>query len=1180
MISFQSVSVVALLYLVLLFFIAYVGDSKKYQNKPLIPVNLVYALSLAVYCSSWTFYGAVGTAASSGFDYLAIYFGPFLVFVFGYPLIRRVIIICKQTNITSVSDFISSRFGKSRRIGVLVTVIAVVGSLPYIALQLKAVSITFTSLVSESDAESGGLSFASADIVALYTGLILATFAVLFGTRHLDSTEHHRGMVLAIAFESIVKLAAILAAGYYAVTLLFDNIDQERFSQIIATTSLIGDSPERQSNWISFLTKTMLAMGAIVLLPRQFQVTVVESFHHRQFKTAMWLMPIYLILTSIIVIPIALTGLTLIPDGEADLYVLGLPLLGESQFLSIFIFIGGLSAATGMVIVAVISLSTMVCNDLVMPNLIRSKSVDISKSENLDKLILLVRRLAIVGLIAGSFGYYKLANYNTNLANIGLIAFAAIFLFVPAFLCSLYWRRAHSEGIFWGLLAGFAIWGYTLLLPTILDAETIQAVWASNAWIHPQALFGVRFDNSLTHGVFWSTTVNLGLIVFFSLRKQQSVLEKLQASRFYTAGKGDRQGSIESPANRIPVHPDALKILAERIIGQENTEKLFQEYENRTGRLLRDETQVDRKLLALVQTAIVGVIGTPSAQKLISETILGGEEYLEEATTIVDDASTALQFNRTLLQTTLENITHGIAAVDKDLNLVIWNDRYLQIFDYPENFIYVGKPVKEVLEYNARRGDFQEKNPENEIRKRLKYLAKKNRYESVRTRASGVIVKSVGEPLPGGGFVTTYEDITKSVRASEQLKAANEELEDRVKERTRELEVITQELKRNTRSKTHFLAAASHDLLQPINAARLFTHSIQEKKEDGETVKLLANRVEQSLASANQLLRALLDISKLDAGGIKPESTDFPLTEFIEDISREFEPTADAKNVTLKTSVPEIRAFTDKQLLLSVLQNLVTNAIRYTDSGGSVCLSVVETEPKNTSSRSLAKISVTDDGIGIASQDLESIFGEFYRVKSSQNDDKSGLGLGLSIVDRISRLLQLNISVESALGQGSTFSIEVPISDALSDQTDLKASPVHETLDAGQLVDVKVLCIDNDMAVLDAMTNLLKGWGCDVVSVKSYGHAKEHLLRDDFQFVLADYRLDDEETGLDVLKLAAEQSDSGRFQGILITAEHDETLGGRVFDLGFHYLEKPVEPKELKTLLLCLVPGTEIADVS
>lgn len=1161
----EFVALIGFVYIFVLFLIAYFGDSDYSRVNAQDNTNVVYALSLAVYCSSWTFYGAVGTAAVDGLDYLAIYLGPFLVFVFGYPMMRRIIIICKQNNITSISDFIASRYGKSRRIGLLVMVIAVIGSLPYIALQLKAISSSFLVMSSHTSNNNAYLG----DNIGFITGVVLAVFTILFGTRHLDATEHHKGMILAISFESIVKLVAILAVGYYAMFLLFNTDSLSNASSDMGLPSI--DSvfsgyvfTDTNSTLISFLTKTLLSMSAIFLLPRQFQVTIVEARDHRQFKTAQWVMPVYLILTSVIVIPIALTGSLLLPNSESDLYVLTLPLMAGNETLAMIAFIGGLSAATGMVIVASISLSTMVCNDLVMPYLISIKRLDILNRKNLNHVILLVRRGAIIGLLSGAYGYYILIDSNAQLANIGLVSFAAIVQFLPSVLCALYWRRANSKGVFWGLIAGFVAWSYTLMMPTILKDSGVFNTISSNNWLHPQSLLGMSFDNPLTHGVVWSLGVNIGFLVYFSLREKQSTLEEIQASRFFFSGVKGSNVAQANDLNPYLVHPEALRILSERIIGVRNTDAIFDQYEHQTGINLSEISSVDRRLISLVQTAIAGVIGSTSAQRVISDTLLGDQEYLEEASTLVDEASSVLKFNRNLLQTTLQNITHGISVVDDQLNLVVWNDRYLTLFEYPENMVYVGKPIRELLDFNAKRGDFGDRDHRTEINKRLKFLQTKKPYKVVRERSNGLIVKSTGEPMPGGGFVTTYEDITESVKASELLRVANEELEYRVHQRTKELEILTEELERNTKSKTHFLAAASHDLLQPINAARLFANSVSERANKPQEVERLAESIDRSLVTANHLLRALLDISKLDSGGIVPDVSAFALRPMVHGLIDELEPSAQNKQVILSSNMCELFVQTDKQLLLSVLQNLLTNALRYTSPDGAVTINAEISE-----NDTFVAISVIDTGLGIEKGKLDDIFNEFFQIKTSSSNASNGLGLGLSIVKRISRLLDLRVHVESNYGKGSAFTINVPL--AKGELGSMNNGPVEANyVPVDHLRHLKILCVDNDHAVLEAMQTLIEGWGCDVVCVKSYEEGVLLLRSHSFDIVLADYRLDFDETGLDLLNVFKQQSGGANdvIAGVLVTAEQNEELKKEAQKLGFQFLAKPIEPAALKSLLV------------
>ncbi len=1157
----DAIALIGFAYIFLLFLIAYFGDRGSLKAGKPYNSNFVYALSLAVYCSSWTFYGAVGTAAVDGLDYLAIYLGPCLVFLFGYPVVRRIILICKQNSITTISDFLSSRYGKSRKIAMLVTVIAVAGSLPYIALQLKAISSSYSILSNDglgSHVEARGF---ISDNVALIVAAGLVLFTILFGTRHLDATEHHKGMILAIAFESIVKLVAILAVGYYAMYLLLDAGAHSGFGDFVDSQPLKEAFGGGNSTWTSFSTKLLLSMSAIILLPRQFQVAVVEARDHTQFKTAMWVMPVYLVLTSVIVIPIALSGMVLLPNSPEDMYVLSLPLTAGNNTLAVVAFIGGLSAATGMVVVAAISLSTMICNDLVMPLLIRRNGISFLKRDDLNNVILTIRRLAILGLMLGAYGYFKMIDSNQQLANIGLVSFAGIIQFLPATLFAIFWRRAHSEGVFLGLAGGFLLWAYTLVLPTILSQGSIDSVFADSV-LHPQSLFGFSFDNSLTHGVVWSLGVNVLMIVVFSFRESQSVIEELQASRFFYAGASSRTSKSSGAATNVyEVSPDALHIVAERIIGAKSSRALFSQYEQRTGLDLSIETEADQGLIAAVQTAIAGVIGTASAQRVISDTLLGDEEFIGELTHLVDETSTALKFNRNLLQTTLQNITHGIAVVDDDLNLVVWNDNYLKMFNYPESMIYVGKPIRLVFEYSAERGDFAGKDAAVEIAKRIKYLQQRSKYTTVRETVSGVILKATGVPMPDGGFVTTYEDITESVNAAKLLREANEELETRVQERTLELEAITKELERNTRSKTHFLAAASHDLLQPINAARLFTHSISERSNDPSEVARLSKSIDQSLTTANELLRALLDISKLDAGGIEPEPKVLSVQEFLRGIESEMQASANDKQVSLTVDASPLFIFSDRQLLFSVMLNLVANALRYTPEGGRVALRAFRSELGRV------KISVVDSGLGIAKEHLDHIFTEFYQVNDGKRRSSRGLGLGLSIVKRICSLLEVDFDVKSEVGKGSTFSITLPETKSLPSMT--RSVDNKPPMMDMKLIGTRVLCLDNDDNVLAAMETLLEGWGCEVSCVVSYEEAKQQFDDNEYDVVLADYRLDGDATGLDFLEKC--RGSSKPLQGVLITAEQDKTLKNKAADNDLLYMAKPIEPAALKSLMMYLV---------
>ncbi|HED14951.1 MAG TPA: hybrid sensor histidine kinase/response regulator, partial [Gammaproteobacteria bacterium] len=619
----ELIAFIAIAYVSILFFIAYRGDQKAQRGHYVRNKSLIYSLSLAVYCSSWTFFGAVGSAARSGWDYFAIYLGPILVFVFGYRVIQRIIIICKQYSITSISDFLSSRYGKSRQVAVVVTFIAVIGSLPYLSLQLQAISMGFTTLTTPANSvEYFSMTQGVWSDTAFWSALILALFSILFGTRHLSATEHHRGMMNAIAFESIVKLIAILLVGLYATQLLFSQFQwQQILHQPFELTSIASASS--RFSWADFSTKLLLSMGAIMLLPRQFQVTVVEGDDHQQMKAARWLFPLYLLLISLLVVPIALAGLMLLPNSEnADFFVLYLPQKNAVHSLSMIAFIGGISAATGMVIVASISLSTMVCNDVVMPFLIRSKIVDIKKRPDLSPLILSIRRVTIILLLLSSYGYFRVSGNNQQLANMGLLSFAAIIQLAPAMIAALYWRRANQRGVMLGLSIGFLTWAYTLLLPNFVSADTLDGLFAQLPWLHPHHLFNIPFHSSLTHGVVWSLLFNTTAVVVGSMRYVPSMLDKIQASIFshtYVAHETLAQ-STDFAANATVAN---ARLLSESIIGSGPTEQLFNNIQATTHIPLQENDTVTRQLIEDIERAVAGVIGASSARHIITTQLLG-----------------------------------------------------------------------------------------------------------------------------------------------------------------------------------------------------------------------------------------------------------------------------------------------------------------------------------------------------------------------------------------------------------------------------------------------------------------------------------------------------------------------------------------------------------------------------
>ena len=520
----------AFAYIGLLFVVASYGDRLSPSQRGRAGM-LIYPLSLAIYCTSWTFFGSVGFATRTSIDFLAIYVGPILMIGFCTPLLRRVIQLAKSQNITSIADFIAARYGKSQAVAATVALIAIIGSVPYIALQLKAVASSLETILSEDKL------FSSIPIIgdiALIVTLAMAAFAVLFGTRQTDATEHQHGLMLAVATESIVKLVAFLAAGAFVTFWMFTPVELiERAMKTPEAVRAIDYTPSIGN----FLTMTLLSFCAIMLLPRQFHVSVVENSSLAEVSRARWLFPLYLVAINLFVIPIALAGLVTFPFGavDSDMYVLALPIEGNSALLSVAVFVGGLSAATAMVIVECVALSIMVSNDIVVPLVLQRSPGTRDGSKDFGDFLLRIRRFAIFAIMVMAYFYYR-ALGNTQLAAIGLLSFAAIAQLAPAFFGGLFWRQATARGAMGGMLVGVAVWIYTLFLPSFLDGNPAGLLLLQHGpfgieALRPQALFGADLP-PLLHGVLWSLSLNILTYVVMSLARRPSSIERLQADLF------------------------------------------------------------------------------------------------------------------------------------------------------------------------------------------------------------------------------------------------------------------------------------------------------------------------------------------------------------------------------------------------------------------------------------------------------------------------------------------------------------------------------------------------------------------------------------------------------------------------------------------------------------------------
>lgn len=640
----------SILYLVFLFGVAYWAEQRSVKGKSIVNNPYIYALSLAVYCTAWTFYGSVGRAVTNGIEFISVYIGPSLMMPLWWIVLRKIIRICKVQRITSIADFISSRYGKNATLGVIATIVCILGILPYIAIQLKAISNSF--LIVEKASGEISSDFLLGDL-ALYITIVLSIFTIIFGTRTIDSTERHEGMVAAIAAEAIIKLVAFLVVGFFVSYFIFDGITDifQQASQVSVLKNIfVFNSEQDTAGWFWHL---LLSMMAIMFLPRQFQVSVIENVDEKHLNKALWLFPLYLLLINIFVIPIALGGSLIFPNHSVnpDEYVLALPLKFNQGFITLFTYLGGFSAATSMIIVETIALSVMISNNLVMPVILKSSFLQEKLAGNLSLLVKTIRRTSIVLILLMAYLYYKSIAEHYSLVSNGMVSFAAVSQFAPAIIGGIFWKNGTQKGALIGLLVGVFIWFYTLVLPSMIGAGFFPKVILEHGLfgitvLKPLALFGLEGMDSISHGLFWSLLLNIFCYVYYSINSHQSSIDYNQAVIFVDIFKYSEQ--VESPTIwRGTAYFSDIQLLLSNFLGEKRAEKILKLYvQKHKIRQLSDKA--DPQIVSYVEKILAGIIGTASARIMISSVSKEEKISTEEVISILKSSQSLLSANKEL----------------------------------------------------------------------------------------------------------------------------------------------------------------------------------------------------------------------------------------------------------------------------------------------------------------------------------------------------------------------------------------------------------------------------------------------------------------------------------------------------------------------------------------------------
>jgi Na+/proline symporter/signal transduction histidine kinase/CheY-like chemotaxis protein len=1138
----------AIAYLMLLFWVAKWGDTNSPAARWLTSHPLVYCLALGIYCTAWTFFGAVGQSSKQQWMYLPILLGPAIVYLVFYRFIYKLTHVSKKQHISTIADFISSRYGKRQVVALLVTIIALLAAIPYIALQLQAIGSTFRLITKQED---------TALMIILSTSFI-AVFAMYFGTRNTDVTQYRRGLILAISFESCFKLFALVLIAIVGYSYWESTSGETLLHEYTQPNAL------RAFASFDFWMQTLMAAAAVICLPRQFHVAVIDNLKISHLRTARWFFPAYLVLIALTIPVIAAAGKAIFAEQGlgGDNYVMGIAMVSDSILLQVIVFLGGLSAATAMIIVATLTLSTMITNDLVLPKLMDKETY---AGVNRVKRIKSIRRFIIFGILCLAFVYQQYMANQASLASIGLLAFSLVIQLLPAIVGGLYWHRAHAHGVYAGLIAGFLVWLMFLFIPLLTPNGS-------------DYLSGYQ-THLLSQGALYSLLTNIIFFIGFSLFAKPSLNDRIQAKLFVEPSS---LGNQYSENKIVEVSVADLKTLIARFTGKRRCEQLFEAYERQSLNKSGLHNKVDEALLAFCERALGGAVGSSSARALIESLVRGKSLDITDVVNFFDDTAQAMQFNMSALLASLENIDQGISVIDKNLKLIAWNKRYTNLFNYPDHLMNIGTPIELLVRHNRLRANFDSSDIEAQIDSRMRLLRDAAPHKFRRTQDNGHVIEMVGNPLPGGGFVISYHDITGYIETQEALKKSNVNLAARVEKRTEEVHSINAELRleierRNhlekslirakkeaedaNESKTRFLALASHDVLQPLNAAKLYLAALQENKFDNDTGDILA-KLNDSVVSSETIISTILDISRFDQGQLKPfiETVDIAAT--ITPIINEMSMKAKEKGLELRYKAVECWVSADKTSLYRIIQNLVSNAVKYTQKG-KVLLTVRKRGSK-------VLIQVRDTGIGISKLQQAAIFGDFYRVENTQ---EQGMGLGLSVVKRLSQQLKCSIRVDSKVKVGSCFSIEFA-SVAPPEERKVMPSPINSIFSK-----LRILCIDDQQENLDAMKTVLEKWGIEVGLAQSYKESIEVANTLKPHILLVDYQLGKGADGLEIIDLLRTQLNM-IMPACLVTAQKSDDLLKLCSDQGVNYLSKPLKPAKLRALIQSMAKFIQNVDVT
>ncbi|CAG0991972.1 partial Alkaline phosphatase synthesis sensor protein PhoR, partial [Geobacteraceae bacterium] len=1027
-------------YLLGLFAIAYATDKARERGRSLVDNPWVYSFSLAVYCTSWTYYGSVGQAASTGLGFLPIYLGPTLIFLLGPSLLKRLVSFCRAEGVTSLPDLLEILYGKGWTLGALATIMMVIGITPYIGLQLKAVGYTFDLLTGRTG--SAGVF----DDASFWAALGLSIFAGLFGARSLVATERHEGMVAAIAFESAVKLGAFLVIGLYitfgiggGLTQVFEKALADRE---LSRLFLLGEgSGTSLSAWVAL---SVLSASAVILLPRQFHMLAVENVRERHLRKASWAFPAYLLFINLLVLPVALVGRLYGGDLSPDFFMISLPLSRGHTELAFLAYLGGFSAATSMVIVEAVALATMILHHSGVAVLgsvfpaFRGEGVDLSRP------LLYTKRAVILGVVLLGYAFKRWIGESHTLVATGLLSFSAVLQFAPAVLFGLYWKGGTRTGALAGLAAGFGIWIYTLLLPSFVDSGWVSAsILTQGPWgielLRPRALFGLQGFDTWTHALIWSLVFNMGAYFIFSFLTPRA------------AEKGQRSGLPSAWATRAD-----LEGLLARFVGARTAQDVLGALPERSSPQL---------LLEATERCLASALGTQSARIIINSTLAWPRERAVEILDVFGGVSKTLAESRDALERRLRELMvlhEASRALSRSLDIDTLLQEVLLLIKREFGFEHLSVRLLSedgILRIRSHVGLSEAyvaasaMAPTRETYFGTAFLdARPVVVEDTREIDKPLLISKLAKELPVSALIhapMTYEGRVTGVLTAyatrgpmhftdefvelfaalanqlamaavnaqlyAEVQAYSHAMEEKVARRTAELEKANARLLELDRLKSDFLSTVSHELRTPLTSIRSFSEILlRYDVDDAEKRKKFVGIIHNEAERLTRMINDLLDLTKIEAGRLELYPEPLELEPIFSKALVTTQPLFAEKGINVASEIEAglSPVYADADRLHQVLTNLLSNAVKFSPAGGTIRLSGRKQD-------GFALISVADEGPGIPPDRLEQVFERFHQLQDPQKSNPLGTGLGLTISREIVERMSGKIWVESELGAGA-----------------------------------------------------------------------------------------------------------------------------------------------------------------